>query len=45
MSSQSTVRRRLDRSHGITALGRDAQVDAKALILPPGNFELRLGQA
>src|SRR4051812_11646400 len=40
MSSQSPVGRRLDRSHGITALGGDAQVDAKALVLPPGNFDL-----
>jgi quercetin 2,3-dioxygenase len=40
MSSPSPQGRRLDRSHGITTLGRDAQVDAKALILPPGNFDL-----
>jgi redox-sensitive bicupin YhaK (pirin superfamily) len=40
MSSQSPTGRRLDRSHGITTLGGDTQVDAKALILPPGNFDL-----
>jgi redox-sensitive bicupin YhaK (pirin superfamily) len=40
MSSQSPAERRIDRSHGITTLGADTQVDAKALILPPGNFDL-----
>ena len=32
--------RTLDRIHGITTAGPDSQVDAKSLILPPGNFEL-----
>jgi redox-sensitive bicupin YhaK (pirin superfamily) len=40
MTSQTTAGRRLDRSHGISTLGGDTQVDAKAIILPPGNFEL-----
>jgi redox-sensitive bicupin YhaK (pirin superfamily) len=32
--------RRIDRTHGVTALGPDAQVDNKALVIPPGKFAL-----
>lgn len=32
--------RRIDRTHGVTTLGPDAQVDNKALVIPPGNFAL-----
>jgi redox-sensitive bicupin YhaK (pirin superfamily) len=32
--------RRIDRIHGVTPLGPDAQVDNKALVIPPGNFAL-----
>ena len=32
--------RRVDRIHGVTPLGRDSQVDEKALVIPPGYFEL-----
>jgi redox-sensitive bicupin YhaK (pirin superfamily) len=34
------IPRRIDRTHGVTALGPDAQVDNKALVIPPGNFAL-----
>jgi hypothetical protein len=34
------VPRRIDRTHGVTPLGPDAQVDNKALVIPPGNFSL-----
>jgi quercetin 2,3-dioxygenase len=34
------TRRRVDRRHGVVALGRDSQVDRKALVIPPGSFEL-----
>ena len=32
--------RRINRTHGVTPLGPDAQVDNKALVIPPGNFAL-----
>jgi redox-sensitive bicupin YhaK (pirin superfamily) len=32
--------RRIDRTHGVTRLGPDAQVDDKAMVIPPGNFAL-----
>ena len=32
--------RTIDRIHGITPLGRDSQVDKKALVIPPGHFDL-----
>ncbi|HUY52372.1 MAG TPA: pirin family protein [Streptosporangiaceae bacterium] len=32
--------RRIDRTHGVTTLGPDAQVDDKALVIPPGDFRL-----
>ena len=32
--------RRIDRVHGVTALGADSQVDRKALVIPPGSWEL-----
>jgi redox-sensitive bicupin YhaK (pirin superfamily) len=34
------IPRRIDRTHGVTPLGPDAQVDNKALVIPPGNFAL-----
>jgi redox-sensitive bicupin YhaK (pirin superfamily) len=34
------IPRRIDRTHGVTPLGPDAQVDNKALVIPPGNFSL-----
>ena len=35
-----TRARRIDRTHGVRALGPDAQVDNKALVIPPGDFAL-----
>jgi quercetin 2,3-dioxygenase len=32
--------RQINRTHGVTPLGPDAQVDNKALVIPPGNFAL-----
>jgi redox-sensitive bicupin YhaK (pirin superfamily) len=32
--------RTVDRVHGVVELGADGQVDRKAIVLPPGNFEL-----
>jgi quercetin 2,3-dioxygenase len=32
--------RRINRVHGVMKLGPDAQVDDKALVIPPGNFAL-----
>ena len=32
--------RRIDRIHDVVHLPGDSQVDRKALVLPPGNFEL-----
>jgi quercetin 2,3-dioxygenase len=34
------IPRRIDRTHAVTPLGPDAQVDNKALVIPPGNFSL-----
>ena len=32
--------RRIDRSHAVLELGPDGQVDRKAIVIPPSNFEL-----
>ncbi len=41
MPDQPTARpRRIDRTHGVRALGPDAQVDNKALVIAPGDFAL-----
>jgi hypothetical protein len=36
----ASLPRRIDRHHGVVHLGGDAQVDRKALVIPPGSFEL-----
>lgn len=36
----TTLQRRIDRLHDVLHLPGDSQVDRKALVIPPGNFEL-----
>lgn len=38
MGGEAMLERRLDRKHAIQPLGRDAQVDAKALVIVPDDF-------
>src|SRR3954447_5297286 len=38
--STTTTTRRIDRIHDVVHLGGDSQVDRKALVLPPGHFDL-----
>jgi quercetin 2,3-dioxygenase len=40
MSTPASSPRRIDRQHDVVHLGGDSQVDRKALVIPPGNFEL-----
>jgi Pirin-related protein len=40
MDGAQVTRRRIDRVHGVTALGGDEQVDFKSLVIPPGDFSL-----
>lgn len=35
---ETRTERVLDRWHGVTRLGRDGQVDEKAIVIPPGSF-------
>ena len=39
-SAAGPLQRQVDRVHGVLRLGGDAQVDRKAIVLPPGSFEL-----
>ena len=40
LTSTPDIERSVDRVHGVTAMGADGQVDKKALVIPPGYWDL-----